>query len=171
MKMIARGSLGVLMTCVAGAVGAVGAPAAAAGEHVPVALPPLEGLEYAVPVEAPALSTGLPVPVPGAPASPRYEEGRLLPAGMLAPLPVSGELAPTHAALPLPHPLSEREAGTAHVTAPVSELVAATPGGDLALPLTAPRADGFGLPDLAMPEAALISPELRGTPGATLGLH
>lgn len=169
--MIARGSLGVLMTCVAGAVGAVGAPAAAAGEHVPVALPPLEGLEHAVPVDPPALRAGAPVLVPGALEAPRYKEGRLLPAEVLPRLPVSGELAPTHAALPLPHPLSDREAGTARVTAPVSELVAATPGADLALPLTAPRADGFGLPGLALPEAGLISPELRGTPGAALGLH
>ncbi|MER6997015.1 hypothetical protein [Streptomyces sp. NPDC000410] len=166
MKLIVRGSLGVFMTCVAAA---VAAPSAAAGTHVPVAVP-LGGLEHALPLDAPTLRTGVPVPLPGVPEGPRYVKGRMLPAGLLPQVPVTTELPPTRVGLPLPHPLSERESGTAQLVVPVSDLTTVTPGAEAQPPLTAPGGADFGLPGTALPQAGIVAPVLRGEPGAVLGL-
>ncbi|MFD7442826.1 hypothetical protein [Streptomyces sp. NPDC059909] len=167
MKMIARGSLGALMTCVAAA---VAAPSAAAGPQVPVAVP-LDPLERAVPLEAPTLRTGLPVPVPGAPEGPRYVEGKMLPSGILPQVPLTSDLPRTHVGVPLPHPLNDEGVGTVHASAPEADLVTATPGADVAAPLTTPRPGTFGLPGLALPEAGVLVPELRATPRTVLGFE
>jgi hypothetical protein len=37
-------------------------------------------------------------------------------------------------------------------------------------PLTPPNADHFGLPDLKLPQAGVLTPVLQGAPAADLGL-
>ena len=76
MKSTARGTLAVLAGCLAAA--GAGAAPAAAGEQVPVAVP-LTGVENALHVKAPELSTGVPIPLPGGPDAPRFVAGRMLP--------------------------------------------------------------------------------------------
>ncbi|MGW1885667.1 hypothetical protein [Streptomyces sp. NPDC001970] len=165
MKSIARGSLGALMACVAAA---VAAPSAVAAPHVPVVVP-LDPLEQAVPLEAPTVSAAAPLPVPSAPEGPRYEEGKVLPTGIVPRVPLTSELPGARAGVPLPHPLSDEEVGAVHLASPDTDLMAATPGADVAAPLTAPAAGTDGLPGLARPEAGVSLPELRATPGAVLG--
>ncbi|WP_455351979.1 hypothetical protein [Streptomyces sp. SYSU K217416] len=166
MKMTARGSLTALMTCMAAA---VAASPATAGEHVPITVP-LQALETPLGMAAPELSTGVPVPVAGAPAAPRHRPGRLLPEGALPRLPVSTELAPTLVEAPVPSLLGPAEAATARLATPPSELRAQGPGASLDAPLSAPRAENFGLPDLVGPQAALLTPALRGQANGVLGL-
>ncbi|MCP3818447.1 hypothetical protein NLX86_10055 [Streptomyces sp. A3M-1-3] len=166
MKMTARGSLTALMTCMAAA---VAASPATAGEHVPITVP-LQALETPLGMAAPELSTGVPVPVPGAPAAPRHQHGRMLPEDALPRLPVSTELPPTLVAAPVPNLVGKAEEATARLATPPSQLRAEGPGASLGAPLSAPRADNFGLPDLAVPEAALLTPALQGQATGALGL-
>lgn len=162
MKLTTRGSVAAALACVAAAVGA--APAVA-GTSVPVTLP-LESLETVVPIEAPEASTGVPVPVPGAPAAPAHVDGRLLPQGALPQVPFTGELPHTAVEVPLERPLGDGTLGTAGVTSDATDLVFATPGASLGAPLSAPRPELFGQPEPVLPEVALLTPTLRGAPTA-----
>ncbi|MFI6287034.1 hypothetical protein ACIBCM_20180 [Streptomyces sp. NPDC051018] len=167
MKSTTRGSLAALMACMASAVAA--APAAAAAS-VPVTLP-LESLETVLPLEAPALSTGVPVPVPGAPEGPRHVTGRMLPEQALPRVPVTGELPRTALDLPLENPLGEGALGLARAAVEAPDTRLTTPGASLGAPLSAPRPELFGQPEPVLPEAAVLTPALTGTPAAGLDLR
>lgn len=164
MKLTTRGTLAAVMACVGTAVAA--APAVA-GTSAPVVVP-LEGLEAAVPVESPDLRTGVPVPAPGAPDGPWYVTGTQFPQNTLPAVPVSSELPRTVVAVPVENPLGEGNLGVAEVLAPESDVTLASPGASLGAPMTAPSGDGFGMPELTVPDAALVAPVLQAAPTGTL---
>ncbi|GGN54653.1 hypothetical protein GCM10011579_013940 [Streptomyces albiflavescens] len=156
------------MTGVAATMGAaVATPAVAAGT-VPVPVP-LDGVENALNVKAPKISGELPVPMPGGPRGPRYVEGRLIPEHVLPQLPVNGGLPGANVHTPLPHVLGD---GFDHfgVGAPAADLRTLTPGLSLDTPLTAPKADHFGLPDAKLPQVAVLTPLLKTVPAANLDM-
>ncbi|WP_432124419.1 hypothetical protein [Streptomyces sp. C10-9-1] len=164
MKLTTRGSLAAVVACVASA--ATGAPAVAAGS-VPVTVP-LESVEAALPVEAPSLSTGVPVPVPGAPETPRHTTGNLLPDHTLPAVPFAGQLPETLVELPVDNPLGEGELGVVRAVTEASDLRLSSPGASLGAPLTQPGPGSFGQPEPTMPEAGVIAPVLQGAPAAAL---
>ncbi|MFI1398399.1 hypothetical protein [Streptomyces sp. NPDC020681] len=146
------------------------APAAASIAPVPVNVP-LESLETVVPVEAPALSTGVPVPVPGGFEAPRHVTGRLLPAGILPQLPLTSELPRTLVELPVENPLGEGNLGVASAQSESSELKVTSPGADVGAPVSAPRPELFGQPEPVLPELSVLAPSLVGDPAAGLLLR
>ncbi|NKQ28755.1 hypothetical protein [Streptomyces galbus] len=166
MKSTTRGTVAAaLMAAAAGAVAAT--PAAAVGT-VPVPLP-LGGVEKSLHVELPEVTGQVPVPKPGAPEGPRYVEGRLLPAGVVPRLPVSGGLPGLDMRAPVPHVLGD-DFDHVGVDAPASDLRTLGPGLAVDAPLTPPDADAFGLPDLKLPQAGVLTPVLQATPAADLGM-
>ncbi|OAR21884.1 hypothetical protein A8W25_30785 [Streptomyces sp. ERV7] len=166
MKLTKRAGLAAMMTCMATAAAVT---PAVAGSSVPVTVP-LEGLDTALPFEAPSVSTGVPIPMPGSPGGPRHVVGSLTPSPLLPKLPVTTELPPTLLNAPLTDPLTDDKLGSAAVTTPSSPLRAESPGAILEAPLTPPQAELFGLPELSEPQAGLLAPTLRGAPTANLGL-
>lgn len=164
MKSTTRGTLAAVLLAAAGAVGA--APAAAAGT-VPLPVP-LDGAEQALGMELPKLGGELPLPTPGAPDGPRYVEGRLLPDRALPQLPIESGLPGLGLRAPLPHILGD-DFDHVGVDAPATDLRSLGPGATLDLPLTPPNPDNFGLPDLKLPEAGVVTPLLQAVPGADLG--
>ncbi|MFI9563541.1 hypothetical protein [Streptomyces rishiriensis] len=169
MKSTTRGTLAAVLTCVAAAAGAAAcaSPAAAIGT-VPVPVP-LDGVEKSLNVELPTIGGEIPLPTPGAPEGPRFVEGRLLPERVLPQLPVAAGLPGLGVRAPLPEVLGDRF-NHVGLDAPASDLRTLGPGLILDAPLTAPDPDHFGLPDLKLPEAGVITPVLQAVPGADLGL-
>lgn len=167
MKLTTRGSVAALMACMATA---VAAGPAVAGTSVPVTLP-LESLETALPIEAPSLRSGVPVPVPGAPEAPRHVTGQLLPQGTVPAVPFTSELPTTLLEVPVENPLGEGNLGVASAVSKASDLRLTSPGASVGAPVSEPRADLFGQPEPTLPQAALITPALQGTPAADLLLR
>ncbi|MHC0430726.1 hypothetical protein ACX6XY_11115 [Streptomyces sp. O3] len=166
MNMKAKGAIAALVSSVAAA---AGAGSAVAAEQVPVSVP-LSGVEHALHMEAPKLSTGVPLPIPGAPEGPRYVEGQLLPDQVLPQLPISSELPATEAVAPLPQLVPSETVDHLGLVTDGSDVAARTPGASVNPPLTGPLRNRFGLPDLVMPQAALETPALQSQPGAELGV-
>ncbi|MET9500828.1 hypothetical protein ABZY42_03660 [Streptomyces sp. NPDC006622] len=168
MKSTTRGTLAAVLTCVAAAAGAASATSAAAVGTVPVPVP-LDGVEKSLNVALPRIGGEIPLPTPGAPEGPRYVEGRLIPDRVIPQLPVSGGVPGLDLRAPLPEVLGD---GFNHVglDAPASDLRTLSPGLTLDTPLTAPNPDRFGLPDLQLPQAGVLTPVLQTVPGADLGL-
>ncbi|MFF8842668.1 hypothetical protein ACF08N_08015 [Streptomyces sp. NPDC015127] len=129
---------------------------------------PLQGLK-ALPLQAPQLSTGVPLLTPGAPEGPRFVTGNLLPENTVPSVPLTGELAPTLLELPVENPLGEGNLGVGKATSTASDLKLASPGATLGAPLTQPRAES-GLPEPTLPAVGLIAPVVQGSPTAALGL-
>ncbi|MFJ8072806.1 hypothetical protein ACIQ7Q_02375 [Streptomyces sp. NPDC096176] len=146
---------------------AVGSAPAVAAPSVPVTLP-LESLETALPIEAPELSTGVPVLVPGAPEAPRHVTGNLVPQGTLPAVPFSSELPATLLELPVENALGEGNLAVAQASSEASDMELAGPGASLGAPLTQPREDLYGLSAVTLPQAALMAPVVQGTPSAGL---
>ncbi|MFF1549125.1 hypothetical protein [Streptomyces sp. NPDC058291] len=169
MKSTTRGTLAAVLTCVAAVAGAAAcaSPAAAIGT-VPVPVP-LDGVEKSLNVELPTIGGEIPLPTPGAPEGPRFVEGRLIPERVVPQLPVAAGLPGLGVRAPLPEVLGN---GFNHVglDAPASDLRTLGPGLTLDAPLTAPNPDHYGLPDLKLPEAGVLTPVLQTVPGADLGL-
>ena len=168
MKSTTRGTLAAVLTCVAAAAGAASATSAAAVGTVPVPVP-LDSVEKSLNVELPKIGGEIPLPMPGAPEGPRYVEGRLIPDRAIPQLPLSAGLPGLGLRAPLPEVLGD---GFNHVglDAPASDLRTLSPGLALDAPLTAPNPDRFGLPDLQLPQAGVLTPALQTVPGADLGL-
>ncbi|MFD4522449.1 hypothetical protein ACFWP7_00625 [Streptomyces sp. NPDC058470] len=166
MKSTTRGTLAAVLTGVAAAVGAAAATPAVAAGTVPVPVP-LDGVESALNMQLPKVSGQLPVPMPGSPDGPRYVEGRLLPERALPQLPVGAGLPGVDVHTPLPHVLGD---GFDHlgVGAPAADLRTLTPGLSLDTPLTPPNPDNFGLPELKLPQVAVLTPLLQTVPGANV---
>ncbi|MEU6057098.1 hypothetical protein [Streptomyces sp. NPDC047097] len=162
-----QAGMGILVTCLASA--AMASPALAASAPVAPVDIPLHGLSTVLP-ETPVLRTGVPIPVPGAPAGfTQRAEGGLQP--LLVPqLPLSTGTPETLIAAPLPDIEGDRPTGRAVLAAPASEVQAVTPGAVAGLPLTLPRAETLGLPGLALPPAGLLAPSLTGAVESTMGL-
>ncbi|MER6953823.1 MULTISPECIES: hypothetical protein [unclassified Streptomyces] len=169
MKSTTRGTLAAVITCVAAAAGAAAgvAPAAAIGT-VPVPVP-LDGVEKSLNVELPRIGGEIPLPTPGAPEGPRFVEGRLIPERVVPQLPVAAGLPGLGVRAPLPEILGN-EFNHIGLDAPASDLRTLGPGLDVDGPLTAPNPDHFGLPDLKLPEAGVLTPVLQAVPTADLGL-
>ncbi|MFP3989190.1 hypothetical protein U9R90_17140 [Streptomyces sp. E11-3] len=166
MKMTAKGTIAALVGSVAAATGAATAVAA---EQVPVSVP-LSGVENALHMEAPRLSTGVPIPLPGEPEGPRYVEGQLLPDQILPQLPISSELPATQVVTPLPQLVPTETVDHLGVATDGSDVATRTPGASVNPPLTGPLANRFGLPDVTLPQASLETPAVQSEPGAELGL-
>jgi hypothetical protein len=167
MKSTTRGTLAAVLTCVAAAAGAAAATPAAATETLPVPVP-LNGAERALGTELPEAGGEVPLLMPGVPEAPRYVEGRLFPERTVPRIPLHAALPGAEARTPLPETLG---AGSDRVglDAPVSDLRALGPGVVLDAPLTPPNPDNFGMPDLKLPQAGLITPALQAVPTADLG--
>ncbi|MET7618280.1 hypothetical protein [Streptomyces sp. NPDC005408] len=149
---------------------AVAAAPAVAGPSVPVTLP-LESLETVLPVEAPALRAGVPVPVPGAPDGPRYATGKLLPEGTVPQVPFTSTLPETLLEAPVENPLGEGNIGVARAASEATDLKLTSPGASVGAPVSEPRADLFGRPEAVLPELSVLTPTLQGTPAADLLLR
>ncbi|MCX4806344.1 hypothetical protein OG594_32790 [Streptomyces sp. NBC_01214] len=166
MKMTARGSIAALMTCMA----AAGAATPAVAQSVPVGVP-LDAVKTTLGVDTPRVGTGVPVPVVGAPESPRFHKGNMLPTPLLPSVPVGTELGKTLVTSPVPNLLGKPETdGEGSLEAPATDLLARTPGLVAGGLLTMPDASNSGVPNLIAPELGLTTPELTGAPSALLGL-
>ncbi|MER6477503.1 hypothetical protein [Streptomyces filamentosus] len=165
MTLRSHAGMGLLMTALASA--AMVAPASAVEAPVVV---PLQGLDPVLPMDAPTVATGVPVPVPGAPTG--FQKGLgSLPDVTLPSVPLAGTLPETVVDAPLPELLKGSEPGRALFATPHSEMKATTPGATLGHPVEAPRGDGLaGLPDLAEPRLGVIAPVLSGALDSQLGL-
>ncbi|MFC8274481.1 hypothetical protein ACFUJR_18515 [Streptomyces sp. NPDC057271] len=165
MNLRSHAGMGILMTALASA--AMASPAVAADAPVVV---PLQGLEPVIPMDAPTVATGVPLPVPGGPTG--FQEGQagLLPDVALPRVPFTSTLPETVLAAQLPEVIEGSEPGKALFTTPRSEMAAATPGATVGNPVVAPRGDRLGLPDLAVPEVGVVAPMLRGAMDSQLGL-
>ncbi|MER8033515.1 hypothetical protein ACIQK9_02480 [Streptomyces hydrogenans] len=165
MTLRSHAGMGLLMTALASA--AMAAPAAAVEAPVIV---PLQGLDPVLPMDAPTVATGVPVPMPGAPTG--FQKGLgALPDVTLPSVPLAGTLPETVVDAPLPEVLEGSEPGRALFATPHSEMKAATPGAVLGNPVEAPDGDGLaGVPDLHVPELGLVSPSLSGALDSQLGL-
>ncbi|MEV0411860.1 hypothetical protein AB0I68_13930 [Streptomyces sp. NPDC050448] len=165
--MTARGSMAVLMTCMA----AAGAATPAMADSVPVGVP-LDAVKTTLGVDTPRVATAVPVPVVGAPEAPRHHTGDLLPSPVLPVLPIGTQLGSTLVGAPVPNLLGDPKTdaeGT--LEAPATDLLARTPGAAVGAPLTMPDGDNFGIPDLAVPKLGLTTPEPAGAPTTLLGLR
>ncbi|MEU9863960.1 hypothetical protein AB0D99_24105 [Streptomyces sp. NPDC047971] len=153
------------MTALASA--AMAAPAAAA--EAPVTIP-LQGLEPVIPMDAPTVATGVPVPVPGGPTG--FQEGQsgLLPDVTLPRVPIAGTVPETLVAAQLPEIIEGSEPGKALFATPSSPVKATTPGATVGNPVVAPRGDRLGLPDLAVPEIGVLTPAVSGALDSQAGL-
>ncbi|MFD4377131.1 hypothetical protein [Streptomyces sp. NPDC058486] len=165
MTLRSHAGMGLLMTALASAAMAV--PAAAVEAPVIV---PLQGLDPVLPMDAPTVASGVPVPVPGAPTG--FQKGLgALPDVTLPSVPLTGTLPETVVDAPLPEVLDGSRPGRALFASPHSEMRASTPGATLGNPVEAPGGDGLaGLPDLHAPELGLASPMLSGGLDSQLGL-
>ncbi|AZM91740.1 MULTISPECIES: hypothetical protein [Streptomyces] len=167
MKMTARGSIAALMTCMA----AAGAASPAVADSVPVGVP-LEAVETTLGLPAPHLATGVPVPMVGAPESPRFHQGDLLPTPLLPVVPIAADLGATRVASVVPNLMGEPETdGEGSLESPATTLLTRTPGAVVGAPLTMPDASNNGVPNLAVPKLGLTAPDVIGTPTALLGLR
>ncbi|MFD9355466.1 hypothetical protein [Streptomyces sp. NPDC060031] len=164
--MTARGSIAALMTCMA----AAGAATPAVADSVPVGVP-LDAVETTLGVDTPRVATGVPVPVVGAPETPRHHTGDMLPTPLLPTVPIATELGNTLVTSPVPNLLGRPETdGEGSLDAPATTMHARTPGAVLGSPLTMPDGSNFGLPNVKAPKLGVIAPEITGAPTALLGL-
>ncbi|MFF3642682.1 hypothetical protein [Streptomyces sp. NPDC002564] len=167
MKKSTRGAFAMVMACAA-AVGGASAATASEQPEVPV---PLNGLEHALDMDAPEITTGIPVPLPsGSLDGPHYAEDHLLPERMVPRIPVSNSLPSASVVAPMSDVLGEDTVESLGVRAYASDVDASTPSANLDLPVTAPRGDLWGLPAPAVPNAGVEAPSLSAEPATDLGL-
>lgn len=168
MNLKAIAGLGILAASLASA--AFAAPASAVEAPVIV---PLQGLAPALPMAPPILETGVPVPVPGTPEVWRDHPAEPSTPELLLPqTPISSELPETFLSAPLPSGLDGEEGlGHALLTSSASELTAETPGASLGRPLAVSHGEHLGLPELRVPEAAVLTPDLQGDVISDLGVE
>ncbi|MFB7758214.1 hypothetical protein ACFC18_53065, partial [Streptomyces sp. NPDC056121] len=85
-------------------------------------------------------------------------------------VPLSSELPDTRVEAPLSQVTGDHEIDHLGLTTAGSDVRTATPGASVNPPLTGPIGDRFGLPDAALPEAALVTPLLTTAPGAAFDI-
>ncbi|MFF8607347.1 hypothetical protein ACF06X_15550 [Streptomyces sp. NPDC015346] len=153
------------MTALASA--AMAAPASAAEAPVVV---PLQGLEPVIPMDAPTVASGVPLPVPGGPTG--FHKGRsgVLPDVTLPQVPVSSTVPRTVLDAPLPEVIEGSEPGKALLTSPRTPMKAATPGAEVGNPVVLPGDNRFGMPAFTEPNVGVLAPVMNGTLDSQLGL-
>ncbi|MER5947649.1 hypothetical protein ABT127_16470 [Streptomyces sp. NPDC001904] len=166
MSIKVRGTIAVLAGCLAAAAGATPAVASA---NVPIEVP-LGGVESALHTDLPELSTEAPVPVPGAPEGPRYSQDHVLPQNALPRLPMSTELPATEVGTAVPQLLPTERTDRVGLSTEGTPVRTLTPGASVNPPLSGPRPDRLGLPEVSAPQAALGTPDVQARPGADLAL-
>ncbi|GAA3104724.1 hypothetical protein [Streptomyces echinatus] len=166
MKPTTRATLAAVITGVTAAVGAAATPAVAATGTIPVPVP-LDGVSRSLGVEMPQAVLDVPLLTPGVPEGPRFVTGRLMPERTVPQVPIRGALPGVNLRTPVPHLIG---GGADHigVGTPASALRTLTPGLALDAPLTPPNPGRADLPDLKMPQAAVIGPVLQTVAGADL---
>lgn len=153
------------MTALASA--ALASPAAAVEAPVIV---PLQGLEPILPMGAPTVESGVPVPIPGAPTGFHQGHGPM-PDIALPSMPLTGTLPKTVVDAPLPELLTGSRTGRTLLSTPQSDMKAATPGAVVGNPVKDPRGNGLAsLPELVAPQIGLLGPVLSGDLDGQLGL-
>ncbi|MBO1337387.1 hypothetical protein [Streptomyces sp. VRA16 Mangrove soil] len=167
MSIKVRGTIAVLAGCFTAAVG--GVTPAVASSQVPVEVP-LDGVESALHMDVPTLSTAAPIPLPGTPRGPRYARGHVLPQQAVPQLPLTGELPATEADVPLPQVPATQDVDRLGLRTESSPVRTVTPGASVNPPLTGPRAEKLGLPQVSAPQAGVIVPDLQARPGADVAL-
>lgn len=80
----------------------------AVAQSVPVDVP-LDAVKATLGVDTPRVGTGVPMPVVGAPESPRFHKGNMLPTPLLPSVPVGTELGSTLVTSPVPNLLGKPE--------------------------------------------------------------
>ena len=165
MSITVKGTIVALAGCLA----AAGAAPAVAAEQVPVSVP-LGGLESALHMDVPELSTTAPIPIPGTPEGPQYVQDHVLPQRAVPRLPLSGGLPATEAEVPLPQLLATEHVDRLGVSTEGSDVRTLTPGASVNPPLSGPRPDRLGLPEVSAPQLALGAPDVQAQPGADLAL-
>ncbi|MGA4840783.1 hypothetical protein [Streptomyces sp. G45] len=169
MKHTTRGAVAAALACTAAACAASTASAASVADQPSVPVP-LDGVERSLGLQAPRISSTLPMPMPGDGfEGPRYVEGKLLPERAVPRVPLSHTLPDVSAAVPLSDLVGENSLDTVGVVAKGSDVHTATPGATLEAPLAEPSGPA-PLPPLTMPAAGLDSPLLTAHPAAALGL-
>ena len=159
-----RGTIAVLAGCIAAAAGAT--PAVASAE-APVRVP-LEGVENALHMEAPEISTAVPVPIPGTPEGPEFSADHVLPQKTVPRLPVSSGLPATEVDVPVPQLLPAGDSSHLGVRTAASDVRTATLGASVNPPLSGPQAERLGLPKMSTPQLAVGAPDVQAQPGADL---
>ncbi|WP_229818847.1 hypothetical protein [Streptomyces lateritius] len=157
--------MGILMTALASA--AMAAPASAAEAPVVV---PLQGLEPAIPMDAPTVASGVPLPAPGGHTGFHPGHSGALSDVNVPHVPLSSTLPGTVVDAPLPEVIEGSEPGKALFTSPRSPLKAATPGATVGNPVGMPSGDRFGMPEVSAPNVGVLAPALNGVLEPQLGL-
>ncbi|MFD8572912.1 hypothetical protein [Streptomyces sp. NPDC059639] len=166
MSINVRGTIAVLAGCLAAATGATPAFASA---NVPIEVP-LGGVESALHTDLPELRTEAPVPIPGAPEGPSYSQDHVLPQHTLPRLPVSTDLPATEAGMTVPQLLPTERTDRIGLSTEGSPVHTLTPGASVNPPLSGPRPERLGLPQVSAPQAALGAPDVQAEPGADLAM-
>ncbi|WP_424211312.1 hypothetical protein ACN20G_03965 [Streptomyces sp. BI20] len=144
-------------------------PAAAAS--VPVDVPLGGALKSSLGLDAPQLTTAVPVPIVGTPETPVHHQGNMLPTPLLPAVPVGADLGGTTVTSPVPNLLGDPKTDQAGgIESTGGRLLARGPEAAVQAPLTMPNAENFGLPDLTTPDLGVVTPALSGDPVALLGL-
>ncbi|MFJ4712669.1 hypothetical protein [Streptomyces sp. NPDC088785] len=166
MSIKVRGTIAVLAGCIAAAAGATPALASA---NVPIEAP-LGGVESALHMDLPELSTEAPLPIPGAPEGPAYTTDHVLPQHAVPRLPMSSALPATTADVPVPQLLPAEHTDRIGLSTEGTPVHTLTPGASVNPPLSGPRPERLGLPEVSAPQAALGTPDVQAEPGADLAL-
>ncbi|MEV0092650.1 hypothetical protein [Streptomyces sp. NPDC050738] len=162
MKLKAIAGLGILAT--------FGFATPAAAVQAPVVVP-LQGLETALPMDAPTVRTGIPIPIPSEPSPLRTRAMQHPdPALELPQTPITSDLPTTVLEAPMPQGFDGEDLGSARVTSGGSPMAAKTPGLAVGRPFALPHGESLGLPELDDPQAAILAPALQGDVSSGLGL-
>ncbi|MFI6941512.1 hypothetical protein ACIBI4_19725 [Streptomyces sp. NPDC050418] len=161
MKLAKRAGLAVAMTCIASA--AAVSPALADSAPVPV---PLDGLENALGSDLPDVRGGVPLIMPGDVSAPRIDPEHLQLEGVVPQVPLRTALPQTLVDAPLTDPLSNERLAGAAFSVPDIPVDATSPGASVGAPQVRQRPSGARLPELPLPQAALLQPTLQTAPSA-----
>ncbi|MET9429773.1 MULTISPECIES: hypothetical protein [unclassified Streptomyces] len=161
--------VGMVVTALASAASAALATPAAAAPAAPVDVP-LQPLGMVLPMAPPTVSTGVPIPMPGAPMGPTAAaHGRVQPLH-LPQVPFTGTLPETLITASLPELIEDQPVTRALLSAPASDLHTTTPGAKVEAPLTLPRPESLGLPGVELPQVGVLPPAVTGILESHLGL-
>ncbi|MFJ8645615.1 hypothetical protein ACIRNI_05780 [Streptomyces sp. NPDC093546] len=161
--------VGMVVTALASAASAALATPAAAAPAAPVDVP-LQPLGMVLPMAPPTVSTGVPIPMPGAPMGPTSAtHGRVQPLHVPQ-VPFTSTLPETLITATLPEVVEDQPVTRALLSAPASDLNTTTPGAKVDAPITLPRPESLGLPAVELPQVGVLPPALAGVLKTHLGL-
>ncbi|MEU7281932.1 hypothetical protein AB0A69_24620 [Streptomyces sp. NPDC045431] len=161
--------MGMVVTALASAASAALATPAAAAPSAPVDVP-LQPLGMVLPMAPPTVSTGVPIPMPGAPMGPTSAaQGRVQPLH-LPQVPFTSTLPETLITASLPEVVENQPVTKALFSSPASDLQTTTPGAKVEAPITLPRPEALGLPNVELPQVGVLPPAVTGIMESHLGL-